>query len=194
MKAILTILIALLTASGAATAVARSTGVEATRSVLLPPNVTLVAVDTASTDDGTTIIVPDDGNAPRHVARYRTLDLTPYGVPTDATGVVLAFKAVLTKGLNDGTAAVFAHVRPPGSNCCLGGPDAPNFPADGAWWGTRVQGLVAQSVAQLPRDAQRNWSYAIVPSTNGRVEYSWGYTRVEGDSAAIAVYLNGWTK
>lgn len=163
------------------------------------PNRLLIAVRQAGMPDATddTVVVTTPDGARHRSSGYKSIDLTEYAVPTDARTANLAFKAVFTKGVNEGAVSVYAFVRRHGSTSCQGyGPGNENYPTDHY----DIPGMVVQTVGNLPRDGDRTWSPSYnVPLENGKFDFSWGYRRVEGvypqgDALGILVFLNGWSR
>lgn len=165
------------------------------------PNRQLLIVRQAGMPDGsdnTRVVTTPDG-AKHHSSGYQVVDVTvpPFNVPADAKTVTLSFKGVLTKGLREGQASVYAFVRRHGSTCCQGvGPGNEDYPTDHY----DIPGMVTHVVSNLPRDGDRSCCATYdVPLVDGKFEFSWGYIRVEGvypdgDTVGVAVFLNGWTR
>lgn len=165
-----------------------------------PNRVTLLIRQAGMPDgsDDTRIVTTPDGSQ-HHVSGYVAIDVTgsQFNVPADAKSVDIALKAVITKGVNEGNANVYAFVRRFGSAECQGvGAGNANFPTDHF----DIPCMVVHAVSNLPRDGQRSCCATYrVPLDSGKFEFSWGYRRVEGeypqgDALGIAVYLNGWTR
>lgn len=197
MKLSLSIIIALTLAATAYAATTATSWLDAGTVHVDPegPHRTLVLVREAGVAydhvDDTTVSVHG-----RRSSGYRPVDLKPFGVPTDAKTALLSFKAIFTKGLNEGTVSAYAFARRVGSTECQGLPGYENFPVDHYTDAC----MVIQTAGNLARDGDRTWAanYAV-PLDDGRFEFSWGYLRVpgpypEGDAVGVAVYLNGWSR
>jgi hypothetical protein len=142
------------------------------------------------------------GAPPTQIAPYRTINLAGAGIPSTAKAVQLAVKTIITKGPVDFGASVFVFARRYGSTCCAGPPGYQQQPID--WNVTRpdgtvhpVEGMVGQAVAQLARDTVRQWTTVVVPVSQGRFQYSWGYRKApgmwpDGDAVGVGVMVTGW--
>lgn len=147
-------------------------------------------------DSTGTHVVSIDGYPSVDTSGWQTLDLRPYGVPATAKYISVGVKTIITKGDSSGAADVFLFARSPGALCCQGPPGYESDPMPFNA-GQHVRGMVAQAVDQLPGDGVRNFTHTVLPVLNGRLEWSWGYTRNPGlwpvgDGVAVNLYLNGW--
>jgi hypothetical protein len=132
-----------------------------------------------------------------HASGWKTIDLTTFGVPTDAKAAILTFKAVLSKGPYQATTAVYAFARAPGADCCEGVSPWQAYPIDydmAQNGGAGVEGMVAQASGFKMYDTAREWAPStIVPLVDGRFQFAWGYQRYyPSDALGIGVYLDGW--
>lgn len=139
-----------------------------------------------------TVEVTVDGFT-QHCSGFKVFDLTQYGVPASAQSVMLGTRGIITKALNNYGTSLWLHAKPFGSRACLGSSGYENFPLDGTY-GTQPtqEGMIMQSVAQMPGQNTRDTASMPVKCVNGKIELSWGYRKGEGDAVAIVVYLNGW--
>lgn len=146
--------------------------------------------------DPTEPVSAGDMPAGTRVRPYEVIDLLPAGVPRTAKAVQLNVKTIITKGPIDNATSVFAFARRYGSKCCGGPAGMERYPID---WNATINGRIhyvygwaGQSVAQLARDSRRDWNTVIVPVSNGRIEFAWGYRKAEGDAVGVGVMLTGW--